>query len=545
MPAFLQPKLNTKLKSLSLLAFFLLFPLFFFAQSLTGLWVGTLSNDSSTVRKDQSFEIVLTEYRGKVYGYSRSEFIVNDTLYYIVKRVKGIIEGDRCEVSDDEIISYNFRGKLDKGIKVTSTFLRNQTDSTWYLAGTWKTNATKKYYAVTGKVDLSVEKDLNASKIFPHLEELNLADKVAFYKERKESIPVVKVVSPENTIAAVAKSPAADQLKNNTESLAVKPQTSKQRTDVDPAIAATITDTKKTGPPLPIAETREETARTEDEKPDAVKKPVTDLPKSTTKPVTANTVAVNTRPAEKIQANNTMTEQQVSELKKNDPVTARNEIKPESRGKTVLKNDTLSNIAGQKPSFTKQPPAKNNTEAKNTVSNPGPQKTTAVSGSEDIASTVPVKSNTTPVPGTDKNDVANKTVAIAVKPEAMKADITENAAVVEGRKSEFTQEVNFKGDSLVISLYDNGVIDGDTVSVFMNGEVILAKQGLKASAIKKTIYLKPGKDDEFTLVLFAENLGQYPPNTGLLVVRDGNDVYNLRFSADYQKNAGVVFRRKK
>ena len=99
-------------------------------------------------------------------------------------------------------------------------------------------------------------------------------------------------------------------------------------------------------------------------------------------------------------------------------------------------------------------------------------------------------------------------------------------------------------DSLQLSLYDNGEIDGDTVSVFMNGEVLMAKQGLKASAIKKTIYITPGNED-FTLVLFAENLGKYPPNTGLLVVRDGDDVYNLRFSSDFQKNAGIVFKRKK
>lgn len=155
-----------------------------------------MSNDSSTVRKDQSFEIALTEYRGKVYGYSRSEFIVDDTLYYVVKRVKGVIEGNVCAVTDDEIISYNFRGKLDKGIKVTSTFRRNQNDSTWYLDGTWKTNVTKKYYAVTGKVTLEEEKDLTASKIFPHLEELKLADDIAFYKDRKEGSPIVKLVNP-------------------------------------------------------------------------------------------------------------------------------------------------------------------------------------------------------------------------------------------------------------------------------------------------------------------------------------------------------------
>ena len=117
-------------------------------------------------------------------------------------------------------------------------------------------------------------------------------------------------------------------------------------------------------------------------------------------------------------------------------------------------------------------------------------------------------------------------------------------ATIAGRKSEFSQVVNFKADSLVLSLYDNGEIDGDTVSVIMNGETIMAKQGIKASAIRKTIYIQPGQDEDFTLVLFADNLGKYPPNTGLLVVHDGDDVYHLRFSSDFQKSTGIVFRRK-
>jgi hypothetical protein len=104
--------------------------------------------------------------------------------------------------------------------------------------------------------------------------------------------------------------------------------------------------------------------------------------------------------------------------------------------------------------------------------------------------------------------------------------------------------VEFKSDSLLLSLYDNGEIDGDTVSVLLNGEIIMAKQGLKATAIKKTIYISPNPDETFTLVLYAEYLGKYPPNSGLVVVRDGDDIYNVRFSADLQRNAAIVFRRK-
>ena len=45
--------------------------------------------------------------------------------------------------------------------------------------------------------------------------------------------------------------------------------------------------------------------------------------------------------------------------------------------------------------------------------------------------------------------------------------------------------------------------------------------------------------------MYAETLGSIPPNTGLLVIRDGQDTYEIRFSGDLQKNAGILLRRRK
>ncbi len=188
MPACCWQHYNINMKNLKpILVLLLVFsPLSFFAQQLSGLWMGTLSNDSTTVRKDESFEIALSEYKGKVMGYSRSTFFVNDTLYYIIKRVRGTIEGDVCEVKDDYVISHNFPKKPEKKVKVISTFRRNESDSTWYLSGDWKTTKTKKYYTISGKVALKEEKDYEVSKLFPHLEELKLDNEMPFYTESKK-----------------------------------------------------------------------------------------------------------------------------------------------------------------------------------------------------------------------------------------------------------------------------------------------------------------------------------------------------------------------
>jgi len=121
---------------------------------------------------------------------------------------------------------------------------------------------------------------------------------------------------------------------------------------------------------------------------------------------------------------------------------------------------------------------------------------------------------------------------------------TDAAKAVADREFDRPQELNFTSDSLVLALYDNGEVDGDTVSVLLNGEVIVAKQCLKTTAFKKTIYI-PAGDFQANIVLYAENLGVYPPNTGLLVIIDGEERHNIRFSADYKKNSAIVLKRKK
>jgi len=121
-----------------------------------------------------------------------------------------------------------------------------------------------------------------------------------------------------------------------------------------------------------------------------------------------------------------------------------------------------------------------------------------------------------------------------------------NVAVdVSKRTVNSMQEFFFSSDSLQLTLYDNGEIDGDTVSVLLNGKVIIAKKGLDTKPNSYTIYFDKAVADSQMLVMYAENLGTIPPNTGLLVIREGRSVQEVRFSADLKTNAAIILRRKK
>ncbi|MGF2413785.1 MAG: hypothetical protein ACQUYJ_15745, partial [Ferruginibacter sp.] len=132
-------------------------------------------------------------------------------------------------------------------------------------------------------------------------------------------------------------------------------------------------------------------------------------------------------------------------------------------------------------------------------------------------------------------------VAVAKKQDPVDPSAAKDAAK---RKIENIQALYFKSDSLQLTLYDNGEVDGDTVSVIMNGVVIMPKVGLSTNAVKKTIYTQDA-GDSIQLVMYAESLGSLPPNTGLLIVYDGNDRYEIRFSGDMQKSSAIVFRKRK
>ena len=113
------------------------------------------------------------------------------------------------------------------------------------------------------------------------------------------------------------------------------------------------------------------------------------------------------------------------------------------------------------------------------------------------------------------------------------------------RKIQKIRDITFTNDSLLLSFYDNGTIDGDTISVVLNGSFIAQKIKLTTNAFRITIPAKVDQDDSLILVMHAESLGLIPPNTGLLVIQDGATRHEIRFEGDLQRSSAIVLRRKR
>jgi hypothetical protein len=113
--------------------------------------------------------------------------------------------------------------------------------------------------------------------------------------------------------------------------------------------------------------------------------------------------------------------------------------------------------------------------------------------------------------------------------------------ILQGRESVVAARIPVAGtDTARIELYDNGEIDGDSVSLFVNNELLV--QHILLAAEPKVLFVPIDKSRPVNnLLLVAENLGRLPPNTALMVVTVHGKTYNLFLSTDYKKNASIEF----
>lgn len=93
-------------------------------------------------------------------------------------------------------------------------------------------------------------------------------------------------------------------------------------------------------------------------------------------------------------------------------------------------------------------------------------------------------------------------------------------------------------DSIKISVYDNGIVDNDSISVFFNDSVIIYNKQISEKPIEVYLTLWHGKQFQ-KLKMVANNLGTIPPNTALLIITTRLKRYEINLNSDF-RNSGVV-----
>jgi len=210
-------------------------------------------------------------------------------------------------------------------------------------------------------------------------------------------------------------------------------------------------------------------------------------------------------------------------------------VEPFLRDKPTVKkeNEPTSKVATQNKPQTK-PPSK--TPAANKVV----AAKTPVNKSQASNKTSQTTAKTKIV--TQPKDSIKRTTSVSEKPKEVPAiSIPETTR---SRENHLVKTVIVNHENISVRLYDNGEVDGDSISVYLDGKPIVSNKGLSTQPITVNLRLDDSSPDH-VLVMVAENMGRIPPNTSLMIVQDGDKRYEVSITSTEQKNAMVRFRYQK
>ncbi|MBX2926345.1 MAG: hypothetical protein KF852_00800 [Saprospiraceae bacterium] len=112
-------------------------------------------------------------------------------------------------------------------------------------------------------------------------------------------------------------------------------------------------------------------------------------------------------------------------------------------------------------------------------------------------------------------------------------------ATEQGRKVSVGNVIQVARPDIRIRVWDNGVVDGDIATLFLNGKRILNRHRVGKSKFSIPVKLE---GDNNVLVLHAESLGSVPPNTVAVSVYDGLKEQVIVLCSNLEESGAVLIR---
>jgi len=124
---------------------------------------------------------------------------------------------------------------------------------------------------------------------------------------------------------------------------------------------------------------------------------------------------------------------------------------------------------------------------------------------------------------------------------SIREDETNNA--FNKRTKQFFKELIISDENAIIEIYDNGVFDNDSISLFYNKKLIIHQQELntKTPIVLSLIVDKDVSKNELSMV--AENLGSIPPNSAVMIIKDSKHRYEVNVSSTLEKSGTIRLKR--
>ncbi len=110
---------------------------------------------------------------------------------------------------------------------------------------------------------------------------------------------------------------------------------------------------------------------------------------------------------------------------------------------------------------------------------------------------------------------------------------------INDRKVRLQADVQLNENPAEILIWDSAEEDGDTVSLYLNGECLLERYKLTKNQLAVKVKLIPNSNNY--LVLYAHNVGQKPPNTAAVLVYHRGKPKKMFLKADSKYCGSINF----
>ena len=111
--------------------------------------------------------------------------------------------------------------------------------------------------------------------------------------------------------------------------------------------------------------------------------------------------------------------------------------------------------------------------------------------------------------------------------------------VLVGRENKLVKKIITNSKMISIDLFDNGTIDNDTIIVFDNKKLLVNKKRLSYKAIHLEFNFTENIR-EHEVIIVAHNMGTVPPNTALLLFKDGKNRQEYFITSTNKINAKLL-----
>ncbi len=111
--------------------------------------------------------------------------------------------------------------------------------------------------------------------------------------------------------------------------------------------------------------------------------------------------------------------------------------------------------------------------------------------------------------------------------------------VLVGRENKLVKKIITNSKKISLDLFDNGTIDNDTILVFDNKKLLINKKRLSYKAIHLEFDFTENVR-EHEVIIVAHNMGTVPPNTALLLFKDGKVRQEYFITSTNKINAKIL-----